>query len=193
MRVSPWIVLSVVLVSSVGVAEDELRPLQQATLLLKMLSFDRNLESRTKGGLKVAVVYRENDPESEAVHSEMSRALEDAARGMADIQGPIQVVHLPYTTEGRFESDLVKMRPGAVYVAHSLSSQINFIARTTRRLRVLTFTADENDVRRGLSVGLIVRDSRPRILVNLVASKSEGADLSSEMLRLAEVIAGSPG
>src|SRR5260370_40052515 len=102
MRVSPWIGLSLLLVSSVGVAEDELRPLQQATLLLKILSFDRNLESRTKGGLKVAVVYRENDPESEAVHSEMSRALEDAARSMAGIQGTLQGVQLPYTTGGAF-------------------------------------------------------------------------------------------
>lgn len=159
---------------------------KQALLLLKILKFDRALETRASGTAIVAIVYQENDPESEAVRVEMQAAL-DSARRSVTFPLPIKTVRIPYSASG-FESDLAQAKPAAAYVAPGLASQIPAISRATRRQGTLTFTGQESYVQAGLAVGILAREARPTLLVNLLASKAEGADLSSDLLRLSEVI-----
>jgi hypothetical protein len=40
----------------------------------------------------------------------------------------------------------------------------------------------------GLALGVGLRGGRPRILVHVEASRLEGADLSAELLKLAEIV-----
>ena len=40
----------------------------------------------------------------------------------------------------------------------------------------------------GVTIGVTIESARPKLLVNLEASKPEGLDLTSQMLQLAEVI-----
>jgi hypothetical protein len=58
----------------------------------------------------------------------------------------------------------------------------------TRKRSILSFTSVESLVKSGLSVGLVVRDAKPTILVNLPASKAEGAELDPALLKVSEVL-----
>ena len=39
-----------------------------------------------------------------------------------------------------------------------------------------------------VAIGVVTKDGKPTLLVNLPGSKAEGMDISAEVLRLAEVI-----
>ena len=54
--------------------------------------------------------------------------------------------------------------------------------------KVATLASTYQYVVNGLSVGVTISQGKPKLVVNLEASKSEGMDLSGQMLRMAEVI-----
>ncbi len=80
-----------------------------------------------------------------------------------------------------------------LYVSPGLSQpQIERVARTTRRLKVRTMAGLEEYVRWGVALGVVLRDERPRPLVNYEAAKAEGAAFSAQLLGLAEIIGPGP-
>lgn len=174
------------LAAPAALAEEEVPMAQQAVLLLKILKFDRSLESRAGDAATIAIIYLENNRESEAVRVELQGALETAAHTVP-FPLPVKVVRLPYSAS-KIDDDLNAARPTAAYVAPGLAAQLPTLSKATRKNAVLTFTSDEAAVRAGLSVGLVARGDRPGLLVNLPAAKAEGADLSSDLLRLSQVI-----
>ncbi|HEY8210596.1 MAG TPA: YfiR family protein [Myxococcaceae bacterium] len=167
-------------------AEQEVSMAQQAVLLLKILKFDRALEARSGGTATIAVVYLENDPDSEAVRAEILSTLE-AATHTVNFPLPVKIVRLPYNAS-RIEKDLAAIKPVAAYIAPGLEAEIGALGRATRKQGTLTFTEQEAAVRGGLSIGLIAYQARPAIMINLNASKAEGADLSSDLLRLSKIL-----
>jgi hypothetical protein len=56
-----------------------------------------------------------------------------------------------------------------------------------RAMGILTITATSSVAAQGAAVGLLLRDARPHITIDLQAARLAGADLSSRLLRLAEV------
>jgi len=185
MRARTLVALSL-LAAPAALADEEVPMPQQAVLLLKILKFDHSLEARAGGTATIAILYVENNPESEAVRVELQGALE-AATHTVPFPIPIKVVRLPYSAS-RIDADLAEVKPTAAYVAPGLAAQLPTLTKATRKSATLTFTSDEAAVRAGLSVGMVVRADRPALLVNLPASKAEGADLSSDLLRLSQVI-----
>ncbi|HYV49419.1 MAG TPA: YfiR family protein [Myxococcaceae bacterium] len=174
------------LAAPAALADAEVPMAQQAVLILKILKFDRSLQARAGDIATIAILYADNDPESEAVRVELQGALEAAAHTVT-FPLPIKVVHLPYSAS-KIDAELADAKPTAAYVAPGLASQVATLIKATRKSTTLTFTGDEALVRAGLAVGLVARGDRPTLLVNLPAAKAEGADLSSDLLRLSQVI-----
>jgi len=75
-----------------------------------------------------------------------------------------------------------------VYLTPLRAKDIGSITRVTRELHISTMTGVEEYVREGVAVGLGVWQEKPRVLVNLDASKAEGADFSSRLLSLAQLV-----
>jgi hypothetical protein len=186
MRARAFTALALLAAPAALAYESEVPMAKQAVLILKILKFDRSLETRAGGTATIAILYLENDRESEAVRVELQAALEAAARTVT-FPLPVKVIRLPYSA-AKIDADLAAAKPTATYVAPGLAAQLGAITRATRKSGTLTFSAEASDVRAGLSVGLVVRDDRPALLINLPASKAEGADLSSDLLRLSQVI-----
>jgi len=157
---------------------------QQATLLLRILAFDRKLTSRASGAVSVAVVYKEGNPRSEALMSQLAAALEDAGRKNTVAGLPVKVMRVAYGAH--LESDLDGA--AAAYLCPGLEDAVPTITRTTQAKRILTFSASEEYLRQGASLALVTRDTKLVIVVHLANSRGEGADLDSTLLRIAEVI-----
>ena len=62
------------------------------------------------------------------------------------------------------------------------------ITGVSRAKKVITLTSVPDYVESGLAVGIGVKGGKPRIIINLPAAKAEGANFSSQLLRLAKVI-----
>jgi hypothetical protein len=69
---------------------------------------------------------------------------------------------------------------------------IEEIVAISRAHRITTLTGVPGFVEKGIALGLALRAERPLILVHLVAARAEGADLDSQLLKLARVLSPAP-
>jgi len=159
-----------------------------ATLMLKVLTYDRSLSERVSGAPTVVVLYRPGHSQSEATRSELQQALEVAA-GRSNLSGGRpRLVKVAYTEPGKLEEELGGEKAAALFVCPGLEEAVDAIAKVTRRRHVLTFSGSRAAVESGLSIGLLRKGEKPLLMVNLQAARAEGAELDSAFLRLAEVI-----
>jgi len=83
---------------------------------------------------------------------------------------------------------LMPARTDVVYLTPLRSFDVRSISQTGRDLGILTLTGVPEYVELGIAIGLDRERGRPRILVNLEAAIAGGADLSSELLKLARMV-----
>lgn len=159
----------------------------QAELFVKILSYDRRLpESAGKDVVLGVLVQRRYRASLEAA--------DDLVAGIAALE-------MPSASEPRLRPILVELDDGAglgarldelgvevLYVTPLRALAIQEITAAARARGVRTLTGVPAYVREGLAIGLGVRGERPEILINLIAARAEGAELSSRLLGVARVI-----
>jgi len=166
--------------------EPDLSMTVQYPLLLKILQFDRNLTSRTGPQVVIGVVYQGRFRASKRACEEMRKAAQAAAaervgdRHIDLVEIDIERVDLKQVLDS--------LHVDVAYVAPLRATDIKTITDVTRDLHITTVTGVEEYVHQGLAVGLGVREEKPRVFVNLEASRAEGADFSSRLLSLAQVV-----
>jgi hypothetical protein len=184
-----WLVMMLLVMVMGGSARAEtLAAPLQASLLLKVLTYDRNLAGRAGAAVVVAVAYRAGSAESEAAADDVTAAIQDAAKHFSVAGLPVQALKVAYADSAGFEAALKSKHASALYLCPGLGEAVSAITKLTRASFILTFTASEAQVRGGVSIGLLRRETRASLLVNLAASRAEGANLESAFLRVAEII-----
>ncbi len=169
-----------------GSARAQSAPEVRATVLMRALAFDRRLKARAGDSLTLAVVFLANDRASSAAKVEMLAALSSLTA--QKLEGlPLNIVEHSYTSEGGLAA-AIKQGYDVLYIAPGLGSELGAIQQASRRAQVPTLTGERDYVEQGLSLGVSIVGGRPKLVVNVEASKAEGMDLSSQMLQLAEII-----
>ncbi len=163
----------------------EVRPKARALLMLKVLAYDRNLKKRAGKRANILIVHRAGHASSESTARDMLLALKAAASRVRVSGLRINATGVAYGAG--FSDHLLKSGAVAVYVCEGLGGKLATISRHTRARKALTFTNQRDFVRRRLGVGIVAKKGRAKLLVNLPASRAEGAKLSSALLRLARV------
>jgi hypothetical protein len=186
------ILAAVLLAALVGEAApargDDLSTRRQALLLLRVLVYDRNLQARAHGAVRVAVVFRAGDRRSEEQGEEMAAAMSEVARQVVAAGLPVEVLRLPYRDAADFEARLEAAAPTCLYVCDALRPEVKEIARAARQHSALAATASREMVNAGLALGVVRSGLRWSLIVNLPAAREEGVDLDAELLEIAEVI-----
>ena len=75
-----------------------------------------------------------------------------------------------------------------LYVSPLPRVDVQQVTSVTRPGRITSLTGVPRYVEDGVSVGLDVEGDRPQIVVNLAASRAEGADFAAQLLKLAHVL-----
>jgi len=157
----------------------------ELALLLKVMSFDRTLDRRAS--LVIVVVYQ-----TEVPASVMKRdAWLKAARAYADLNigdTRVDVTAIPYDDKARLLEALREVEASVVMLTQLRAVDSVKLAEAIRSIGVRTACDDPALARRATSIGLILRDSRPHIIINLPLARKEGSDFSAQLLRHAEVI-----
>lgn len=166
----------------------ELGPKQLAAMLLRILAYDRNLKARSNGRLiPIMVLYQEGNQPSEAIQSDVTNALEDLAGSVTVAGLRVQIISLAYSNLDELNAKIVATHPVAMFVCTGLATALPNLVLTARKRSVLTMTMTTAYVKSGLSIGLERGDERVNILINLPATRAEGADIDTDLLRVAEV------
>lgn len=162
-----------------GPADDEAR------ILLRAISFDRALAARAGAEVVISVVYDGRTSGGERERD--GRVL--AFRKLADrtIAGlPMKVTWFDCSPSRPMDEALRGV--DIVYLTSGAKECVRSVTAVTRRLRIASLASERALVEQGVTIGVTMGGARPKLLVNLKASKAEGLDLASQMLQLAEVI-----
>ena len=158
----------------------------QISLLFRILTFDRAFEPQTPEKLVVGVVYQGRFRASILAKI----ALEDAVDRGPDPAGgqAVQVVGLNVSETKDIEGLIRRSGVDLIYITPMRAADLDQVASASRSAGILTTTGVPEYMGRGVSVGIGSSGGKPRILIDRDAAVAEGAEFSSELLKLAEII-----
>ena len=160
----------------------------QVSLLFKILTFDRRLATRPPGNVMViAVVFQTGYRASLVARNQIV----DALKAMKDstISGhPVHCVAVEWQDGEQVRLALIQERTDVVYVTPLRGVELAPIVRAARAAGMTTFTGVPLYLEQGLALGVRLVRERPQIIVNLPATRAEGSDFSSQLLRVSSVI-----
>jgi hypothetical protein len=161
--------------------------IKQVDFLFKVLTFDRLLPRHDDERFSVAVLFQDNYQKSVDTRDEFACA----CRAYNDLQVagmPIRVIYLGWQGLDKLAYALEKYEIGALYFTPLNRVPIDRVRILCRHYQVTTLTGVPEYVQAGLAVGIGLAMERPKILINLSAARAEGADFSSQLLKLSTVM-----
>lgn len=169
-------------------AEEMIVPVKlQLALFFKILSYDRNLKARVGNEIVIGIVYERDFRKSLRVKEELVNLLNNASA--KKLQGiPIQYVSIEISDKTDLTSIISQNHVDILYISPVHGAAIRKIRAASRAKQILTLTGVPDYVESGVAVGIGIKGSKPLIIINLPASKAQGADFTSQLLKLAKVI-----
>ena len=169
-----------------GVAEEVTVPANlQAELFAKAAAYDEQFAGRTTGVVRVLVVIRAGDAESERV----------ARRFIATLAALRTIVNLPHEESVEHYKDAASLaelcrsqRITFAYLGPGLDAEVPAIADAMKGSEILTVAAVPSYVGRGVVLGFDLTSGRLQILVHLTQMRAQKVRLAPALLRLAKVI-----
>lgn len=160
----------------------------QISLLYKILTFDRNFAAHPAGDVVIAILYQSGFRSSIAAREHVEAALGTTPSPFGSRR--IRWVAIELEKNEDLEEALRRHEASVLYVTPLRGVGLDDIVDAARHARVMTFTGVAPYVGRGLSVGIGIERERPIIIINLAAARAEGADYTSQLLRVSRVIEG---
>jgi hypothetical protein len=165
-------------------AEESVAAELEATLHLKILSYDRNLKKRSGGKLVIGVLGRADD--RGASGAAVATAFRELAKKVTVQEMKPAVVEL--TLDGSdLQERLRAQGVTVVYLAPGLEGSVAEIDEAARGVGAATLTGRRSGVDAGVAVAVIADGKKPKIVINLPVAKKLGMDLDPSLLKLAEV------
>jgi hypothetical protein len=193
-RIHPahWLValavgVSVVLGAKTTRADDgEMDPVLEATLHLKVQSYDHKLATRIKKRFVVAVLYQPGSPACEALAHRMADAFARVAEKyrIKTLKPTIVMI----AADQKLVESLQAAESSMIYVTSGLEDALPRIVAAGIEVRALTVTRVREHVTAGVGIGIVVDHHKPKMIVNLPSVVASGVELDAEMLGLAEVL-----
>jgi hypothetical protein len=157
----------------------------QVPLLLKVLAFDRTAGAIGAEPTAIAILYQGRNRGSVMARD----AVVDALALVRTREGAeVRCVAIDLDAEPDLAAALIRSGVRAVYVTPLRAVEISSVATAAQRASVTTLTGSRRYLEEGLAVAIGLRGDRPRILINLEASRLEGAEFSAQLLGMAEVL-----
>jgi hypothetical protein len=183
--------VAALLATSIGtraaVGADEVPAEQQVLILSRALVYDDNFKQRVGTDVRLAVISKAGNTGSDACAAAMIKAFKGV--GNLKLAGlPLKTSQVPFKDTAAFGTVIAADEIDVIYLCPGLETNLGDIVDLTRKRRVITVGSREDYVKRGASLGVFLVNGRPTIMVNLPASRSEGASFSSDLLRLATVL-----
>lgn len=158
----------------------------QIPLFLKLLTFDRNLPTEPGTQLVIAIVFQGGNRESSAARRQATVELLKAGQLMPGLTA--RIVDIDLERDRDVAAILVTQGVVAMYISPLRAVDIHALTRITRAAQVRSFSGVTRYVTQGIGLGATMRGDLPQIIVNLPATREEGADFSAQLLKLARVI-----
>jgi YfiR/HmsC-like len=163
-------------------------PLLEATLQLKVQSYDRKIARRVaQKRFVVGILYKTSDRSSEAAANEMRDAFTRVVESYRIKGIKPTIVTIPFDKAKLIET-LTAHEVAMIYVTRGLEETLPTIVEASARLKVPTVSGVREHVTSGCTIGIVVDRRKPKIIINLKSVAATGMELDAEILELAEVV-----
>lgn len=156
----------------------------QAELLAKVASYDRNFEARTGERVRMLLLVKQGDPESNRAAAEMKSALSSIPT----------IGSLPHDEEFAVYSDAAALaetcrahKVSILYVAPGLSDQVDTVREAVGGLSLLSVGSLAEYVPSGIVLGFDLVSGRSKLLVNLTQARRQHIEFRAQILKLTKV------
>ena len=159
----------------------------QYPLLLKIISFDRNFNSKIHNNIIIGVVYQERNRNSKGCAESFIDAADNSPIKTAlGKQVILEMINISNTAEG-----LRKLNSGGysiLYITPLRAFELSKITAIANEIKILTFTGVPEYVDEGIAVGIGISGNNPRIVINITSALSAGCDFHPQLLKISRVV-----
>lgn len=160
---------------------------QQYSVLARVMTYDRNLRVRAGDTLVIGIIYQSWFGPSLDARNQLGLAIDESP--FKRIRGlPVRYVSIDIGDVHPSARELVSYEVDVLYIAPVSGINIRTIAALCRENGVTSVTGVSEYLEQGVAVAIAADGLRPRIIVHLPAARAEGADFSSQLLKLAQVV-----
>lgn len=185
--VSMLILLSVMIAIPANAQEMPVPVDLQNSLFMKVLTFDRNLKKYDKEEIIIGILYQSKYRNSLNAKNQLLTATNEIAdRKINSI--PYRYIPIEVGDMSEIETAIINAGVRILYITPMRNVDFSTIGRVCRANQILTITGVPEYVESEFAVGIGIRSERPIILINLAEAKAEGADFTSQILKLAKII-----
>ena len=180
------LIMVTALLATTALMAQDVPPQPQAAIIVRVLAYDRNLKTRSGKGVVVGVIYRD-DAGYKAEKDQVVAAFK--AFESQPVQGlPLRTVSHPVRDAKELGDWIAKEGPNVIYLAPNVADLIDPIQAICAQRKAVAVTGVRSMVEKGIPIGVVLKDKKPALIINLPASKSAGMDIDPKVLQLAEVI-----
>lgn len=159
----------------------------QIPLFLKILPFDRNLKNRVGDEIVLGIVYQEKFRKSLNVKTQLENFLEKSKENKID-DVPFRYVLINLSRLSEFKAILAREKVDIVYITPLRAIAVETLVSHCRSMGITSLTGVPAYCELGIAISIGTKGESPIIIINLPGARSEGADFSSRLLKLARVI-----
>lgn len=157
----------------------------QVDLLERVLPYDRGFSTRTGAELRMLVVVKPGDIDSERIGSEVLGELRSRAQ-LA--QHRLRASSVRFAGAAELAAQCKSEGATVVYLSTGLSAEVSQIAGAMSGSALLTVAALSEDVPRGAVLGFGVSSGKPKLLIHLRQARAQHIDFRADLLRIAQVL-----
>lgn len=167
-----------------------LQPEVQFELFKKVLGYERNWKGRVGADLTLGVLFQSGYQLSVWTYEDLAR-MAGSDTGISVEGVPVRVVGLDLDGPGDVSARIAEENVDFLYFAPlgpaAERTKLKTIIETCNRKRLPTLTGTLSYVDLGVALGFGLESGRRRIAVNLRASRAQGLDIGSQLLKHAWV------
>jgi hypothetical protein len=179
--------ISTLLVTAVARSDEDVAvPVQlQMELLVKVAAYDKNLASRAPDKVRLLILSKGDNAQSERIAQQAERAL--SGKTVANL--PLQIESTAFADGQKLAGQVKQEGIDIVYVAPGLTgADLGSLARALEGVSVLSAGAVARSAREGVVLSFDLVGGKPKLLVHLKRARGQKVELSAQILKLVKVI-----
>jgi len=161
----------------------------QMSLFGKILTFDKNLESKANKNkiVNIGILYQSKNRNSLNLRNEVLKNLSEKdlekVLGVKSKINPIDIDDI-----NSLENYLKINSIDVIILTYLRAVSIESIAETCQKNKIMSFSLLPEYIDNGISVAIDIKGEKPLIVVNLSSAQKEGVNFSSHLLKLSKII-----
>lgn len=185
--ISIFFLLFSLVISSTARGQEMPLPVEtQLNVLLKTLTFDRNLKERQGERLTIGIVYHGLFNKSLQAKDELIEAFK-TVRIEEIFEHTLHIVTVDLHLIG-LEEAVASQDVDILYITPLDSSEIRKISKLSRSMGVITLSGVPQYSEQGIAVTVGKKGEAAQIIINLDAARAAGANFSSQLLKMAKIV-----